>query len=94
MIYIHEILSAFLFYSCFCRSLKMSKETTILEIRLAFYCLAITSVVSIFAPLQGFEPNYLVVMLLSAISIVQYTTSKYWKSSPPIKFTKEYHGQN
>ncbi len=82
MMITHEILSLFLFYTCFCRSVKMSLQTD-REIRLAFWALSVASVVSIFAPLQGFEPNGVTCILLASIDIVQTVTAKHWKHKTP-----------
>lgn len=90
MVYIHEFLAIFLFYTCFCRSVKMNSNT-IREIRLAFYGLSLAAVVSIFAPMRGWRPDWIHIIMLLAINIVQYTTSKFWHHSLPSSFEKSIH---
>ncbi len=95
LLVIHEILSFMLFYSCFCRSVKMTPDTE-RDIRLAFWVLSIASVVSLFAPLQGWRPDYIHIVLLIAFSVVQFSTAKYWRHETPEHFRKaeDYAGRS
>jgi hypothetical protein len=86
----HEFLSAFLFYTCFCRSVKMSADT-VREIRLAFWALSISSVIAMFAPLRGWRPDYVTLALLAGICIVQYTTARYWIHGTPNNYQAHIH---
>ncbi len=91
MLALHEIFSFILFYSCFCRSLKMSIET-LLEIRLAFWALSITSIASMFAPwLYNWIPDWLSMSYLVSITIVQLTTARNWRTGMPLQFDKRTH---
>lgn len=85
---IHIALSAALFYSQFCRSVKMGSDTHI-AIQAAFYTLTVASVVCLFAPIviKGWEPCIEKLFLLGSILIVQAATARFWIHGAPRSFT-------
>jgi ABC-type transport system involved in multi-copper enzyme maturation permease subunit len=80
---VHEVLSFLLFYTCFCRAVKMDHNTR-KAVLLSFWLLSIASVLCIFAPLAlAWEPDIVSVFLLFAIVVVQLVTSSYWRHGVP-----------
>lgn len=91
-ILIYEILSCTLFYTCFCRAVK-TDETTRLSILLAFWVMSAASVVCIFAPLvfKGYTPDFVTILLLFSIVLVQVVASYHWRHGVPDAFAGEHH---
>lgn len=85
---IHVFLSVALFYSQFCRSVKMGPDTN-LAVQAAFYSLTVASVVCMFAPVvvPGWKPTIDKLMLLAAILIVQAVTARFWIHGAPRSFS-------
>lgn len=80
---IHEALSIILFYTCFCRAVKMDGSTR-QAVLLSFWLLSMASVLCIFAPLAlSWEPDVVSIFLLFAIVVVQLVTSSYWRHGVP-----------
>lgn len=85
----HEILAAILFYTCFCRAVKMNGRVR-KDVLAAFWILGIVSSIAIFAPMAfGWEPDCMSVVLLLAVVIVQIVTSAHWRDGIPKEFIDE-----
>jgi hypothetical protein len=84
---VHEVLAGLLFWSCFCRAVKMSKRTHN-AVRLAFWAESIAAVVVVFAPLRGWQPDAITNILLIGVTTVQLVTAYYWQHGVPAPFQK------
>lgn len=88
---LHYVLSVALFWSCFCRFTHMTKKTN-KWIRGAFNLLAAAVVACLAYPIVKLEsgerwaPDLLHLLLLTAITFVQLTTSHYWRKGVPPQF--------
>jgi hypothetical protein len=92
LVALHVMLSALLFWSCFCRATMMSGRSTRRDVRLAFFALSIAAVVSLFAPLVwAWQPDQVSLPLLIGIVVVQSITSRHWRGSVPTVFRQERH---
>ena len=80
-----EILCAALFYSVFCRSVRTS-HTTKIDVRLAIFGMGIVSLIGLGAPLYGWEPDAIVLMLLASIVFMQVVTASHWINKVPDDF--------
>ena len=84
---IHDCLAGALFYTCFCRAIHMDDERTSYGVLFAFWVLGVASVVMIAAPVVSqWRPNVPTLVLMLAIIIVQYVTSRYWRAGVPQPF--------
>lgn len=84
-----EGFSLTLVYSCFCRASFTSKANTRRDIRWAFTCLGVVSLMCVLGPLWGYAPDGLSVALIGAMAVVQLTTALHWRQGVPEKFRKE-----
>lgn len=87
MLIAHEFLAFWLLYTGFCRAVKMGPQTE-LAIRMAFWALDIAAAIAVFAPARGWEPDYVSVILLLAINVVQTTTAMFWRQKAPEQFAR------
>jgi len=88
LLVVYEALAFFLLYTCFCRAVKMSKQTTSTEIRLAFYALSLSAIFTALAPFRGLQPDSAHIALLIAICTVQAATARHWRHQLPESFRK------
>jgi hypothetical protein len=84
-----EIFAFGLFWSCFCRSAHTSKANTKRDIRWAFTILGVVAIVCMVAPLWGYEPDGLVVLVLAAATITQLVTAHHWRAGVPRQFRRD-----
>ena len=85
----HELLAGMLFYTCFCRAIRMDKDSTSYGVMFAFWMLGVSSVVMIAAPIVStWRPSLPTCVLMAAIIFVQYTTSRHWHGGVPDAFRK------
>lgn len=89
MIIAHEILCFALFYSVFCRAVRMDK-TTRADIRLVLQVLGTVAAIGIAAPLQWthWTPDWWSMALLASITALQLVTAYHWGRGVPDRFTK------
>lgn len=87
----HVVLSLLLFFVQFSRATKTSRSTRP-AILLSFWMLTAASVVSLFAPIvfPGWNPSFETLLLLAAISAVQFVTARYWQDGTPSHFCNEH----
>lgn len=84
----HEALSLALFYSVFCRAVRMDCRAR-RDVRLVFWLLGIAAIAAIAAPIQpGWRPDGLTLILLAAFALVQIVTARYWCNGVPSRFIK------
>jgi hypothetical protein len=81
-----EAFSIAIFWSCFCRAVHTSKANTVREVRWAFTLLGVVSILCIVAPLWGYHPDGIAVLLVGAIAVLQITTSHHWRGGVPERF--------
>jgi hypothetical protein len=81
-----ECFSLSIFYSCFCRAAHTSKANTKRDIRWVFTVLGVVSIICAAAPVLGYEPDGIAVLLTAAISLVQFVTSYHWRNGVPQRF--------
>lgn len=87
MIIAHEILCIALFYSVFCRAVRMDK-TTRAEIRFVLLVLGTVAALGIPAPLQWthWSPDWWSMALLASITALQLVTAWHWTRGVPPRF--------
>lgn len=78
-----------IFWSCFCRAAHTNKANTKRDIRWSFTLLGVVSILSIVAPLWGYQPDAMAVLLAGATAAVQATTSHHWRRGLPAPFRKD-----
>ena len=83
---LHLAFCGALFWSVFCRSVAMSKNTK-LDVRFSFYMLGVASILGFAAPVAwAFAPTGYTLTLLGAITLVQITTARHWGKGVPHDF--------
>lgn len=88
----HELLAGVLFYTCFCRAVRMDTETTSYGVMFAFYLLGLSAILMLAAPIvSAWRPTLPTMALMLAIIIVQVVTSHYWHAGVPKPFQKVPH---
>lgn len=88
-IWFNTVLSAALFYTCFCRLVR-TDETTLVLVRGAFMALGAVSICSVVAPfIWGYRPQALGLALLAAFTVMQAVTAHHWRHGVPCQFRKE-----
>lgn len=88
-IWINTVLSAALFYTCFCRLVR-TDHGTVAGVRLGFCALAGAALLNGCAPfLWGYLPPAHVLAVLAAITLVQGITARHWKHGVPCHFRKD-----
>lgn len=89
LFFLHELLAGMLFYTCFCRAIRMDKSTTTTNVMLAFWGLGVASVIMLAAPIVStWQPTIPSLALMLSIIVVQLTTSHYWTAGVPKQFQK------
>ena len=87
MLIVYLMLSACLWWTCFCRAARMSKRKTIRPVRWAFALLTASATLALYAPFgAGYQPDWVTILLLAGIVSVQVSTSKYWINGVPDNF--------
>lgn len=84
-----EAFSLLTFYTCFCRSAHTSKANTKRDVRWAFTLLGVVSILCIVAPLWGYQPDLISLLLAASAAIVQVVTSHHWRRGVPLPFRKD-----
>lgn len=86
-----EVLCAALFYSAFCRLVKVDK-TTRLDVRIAIFLLGLASLVGLGAPLYGWAPDIVSLITIGAVVLMQAVTARHWSHGVPRQFVdSQYH---
>lgn len=84
----YVVLCVALFYTCFCRLVRMDKNTHT-SIRLAFCVLLATTVLCGALPFYTtFSPTLSDLPMPAAMLLVQALTARYWKDGVPSHFQK------
>lgn len=86
LLVLHTVFAAGLWWSCFCRAVRMSKATH-WKIRAVFTALAGAALFAGVAPfLFAAEAELNDVLLLGAFVLVQWVTGHYWQRGTPREF--------
>ena len=90
MIMLHELLCFALFYTVFCRAVRMDRSTR-LDIRIALQVLGTVAAVGIAVPVHwpAWRPDWWTLALLTAITGLQLITAHHWTRGVPAVFNKE-----
>jgi len=80
-----EILCMVLFWSVFCRSVRVDK-TTKLDIRIAIYLVGLSSLLGLGAPLYEWEPDAVTLSIVASIVVMQVVMAKHWGQGVPERF--------
>lgn len=87
MIAIHELLCFALFYSVFCRAVRMNK-TTRHGIRVVLTVIGMVAAIGMAVPLQwaNWTPDWFTLALLASITALQLVTAYHWGRGVPDRF--------
>jgi len=89
MIEAHVVLCLALFYSVFCRCVRMDASTH-RPIRLVLWMLGTVAAIGLAAPLHWphWTPDFFSLALLASVTAMQMVTAYYWSKSLPPAFTQ------
>lgn len=87
MIIAHEILCFMLFYSVFCRAVRMDR-TTRTDIRISLQVLGTVAAIGVAVPLhwRSWAPDWFTLALLASITALQLVTAYHWGRGVPPRF--------
>lgn len=85
-----ELLCIALFLSVYDRII-MVNPTTRLEIRLALCGVGLAAIVGLAAPLYGWVPDLVTLIIVSAIVIMQTVMAELWRNGVPHQFICDLH---
>ncbi len=93
MIAAHEMMCALLFYSVFCRAVRMN-VTTRQDIRYALLAMGTVAAIGIAVPLHwtNWRPDWYYLAMLASITAVQVVTAYHWREGVPTRFKKPLDG--
>lgn len=87
---IWESLCLALLWSVFCRSVRAS-HTTRLDVRFGVWSVGVASVIGIGAPAYGWRPDWVVLLIVAAVVVMQVVFAQHWRHGVPPQFVKEAH---
>lgn len=85
LLVLHELLCILLLWTCFCRATRTNRNTR-KPVLVSFYLLSVAALWAMFAPIIGWTPDSVSLLLLAAITLVQTVTARFWQQSPPAAF--------
>ena len=85
LILLHVALCLVLIYSVFVRFVRTDASVRI-DVRLAFWLLGLAACLAVPAPLFGYVPRVLDLLLLAAFAAVQHVTGRHWTRGVPRDF--------
>ena len=93
MIIAHEILCLALFYSIFCRAVRMD-QTTLVGIRIALQVVGTVAAIGIAVPVHWptWRPDWFTLALLASITALKLVTAHHWRHGVPDRFVKPQKG--
>ena len=80
-----EVLCFALLYSVFCRAVKIDK-TTLTSLKLAVWVMGLVAILGIGAPVYGWEPDVISMLLVIALLCMQSATAAHWVHGVPDQF--------
>ena len=90
LLWLWELLSAALLYSVFCRLVK-TRKTTRLDVRLSIMALGLAALLCIGAPLYGWQPDSVTLVLLASMVQIQWVAARHWAHGVPDSFVDTRH---
>jgi hypothetical protein len=84
---IWEVLCCALLYSVFCRLVHTTVSTRI-SVRFAIFFLGLAALVGIGAPLYGWEPDPVSILITAACLLMQLVAAHFWRGGVPRNFQK------
>jgi hypothetical protein len=84
-LFVWEALCVALFWSVFCRSVRMDKTTKI-DIRVSIWLLGLASLLGFGAPLYGWEPDIVTLVIVGAGVLMQAIMAQHWSNGVPDRF--------
>jgi hypothetical protein len=87
-LWLWESMCVALFWSVFCRSVRAS-ETTKFDVRVALWLVGMASLLGIAAPLYGWHPDTVVMLIVLAVVVMQVVMSRHWDIGVPWHFVKQ-----
>lgn len=82
-----ELLCFALLYSVFCRLVHTSTSTRI-SVRFAIFFLGMAALVGIGAPLYGWQPDLVSIVITAACLLMQLVAARHWRGGVPVNFQK------
>ena len=90
LLWLWELLAASLLYSVFCRLVK-TRKTTRLDVRLSIMALGLAALLCIGAPLYGWQPDSVTLVLLASMVQIQWVAARHWAHGVPDSFVDTRH---
>ena len=90
LIALHVALCLALIHSVFVRFVRTDASVRI-DVRLAFWLLGLAACLGVPAPLFGYVPRLLDLLLLASFTAVQWVTGRHWTAGVPHDFYKPGH---
>lgn len=87
---IWDLLCASLLWSVFCRSVR-TDTTTRLDVRLALWFMGTASLVGMAAPLYGWTPDRITMLIVASIALLQVVMARHWRHGVPRHFIHPRH---
>jgi hypothetical protein len=84
-VFFWELLCLALFWSVFCRTVRVD-TTTKPDIRVALWAVGTSALVGIAAPIYGWEPDNVTLIMISAIVVMQSVMAQHWGHGVPNHF--------
>ena len=85
LVWLWELLSFALLYSVFCRLVK-TRKTTRLDVRLSIHALGLAALVCMGAPLYGWMPDAVTLLLIASVVQIQWVAARHWAHGVPESF--------
>jgi hypothetical protein len=85
-----ELLCVALFWSVFCRSVRVDK-TTMLDVRIALWLVGLASLSGLGAPLYGWTPDLVTLIIVGAVVVMQAVMATHWQHGVPYQFIHKQH---
>lgn len=77
-----------LFGSVFCRLRRTTKKTH-MDVRMALWLVGLVSLLGLGAPLYGWLPDQITLLIVSAVDVMQLVTASHWAKGVPRQFLYE-----
>lgn len=88
-----EALCVALFWSVFCRSVRVDK-TTRLDVRLALWAVGLSALAGLAAPFYGWAPDWVTVGIVAGVVAMQTVMAHHWRDGVPRQFVQDVYRLN
>jgi hypothetical protein len=85
LLIVWELLCAALLWSVFCRLVR-TNERTLFRVRLSIWMLGAVSLIGMAAPLYGWAPDFMVLLMTAACLNMQVVAARHWRNGVPPQF--------